>query len=200
MFCLIFPGKVPYGLAKAVGKPALLCLSSLSLPRRLSVSSASFCAAENQSSHWGWCIWVSLAGVRQMCAQCSSSPALTLRCAARPAEAWLLHGVTRKKEEPPIPGQSEMDAKSHCKSSTRPRLWAFGNLRLLVILRLEIPGSTDRVVLNNVLPDPTSQIRAQCSVCSGGLLQVLNLTMMLWIPLMTVRYRMKFSESITDLH
>lgn len=52
-----------------------------------------------------------------------------------------------------------MDEKSNwdwniCRPSTRPRLWAFGNLRLLVKLRLEIPSSADRVGLNNILQDP----------------------------------------------
>lgn len=77
---------------------------------------------------------------------------------------------------------------------------AFGSLRLLVILRLEIHSSADRAVLNKILPDLTSQIRAQCSVCSGGLSQALNLTVMLWTPLLTVRCREQFSESMIDFH
>lgn len=67
MLCHIFPGKVPCGLARVAGKPALLCLSGLGLPRGLSISSEShFCAAENQNCHWGWCIWVSFAGDRRV--------------------------------------------------------------------------------------------------------------------------------------
>lgn len=155
MLCHIFLGKVPCALAKVAGekagKPTLLCLSVLSLPRGLSVSSVSFlCCREPELSlrlmYLGFLGWWQ-AGV---CSVLSSLPTSALsRCLAL---VW----SDNEKGGTSLPGQSEMDEKSHwdwgiCRSSTRPRLWAFGNLNLLVILRLEIPSSSDRAVLNNIL-------------------------------------------------
>lgn len=39
-----------------------------------------FCASDNQSCHWGWCIWVSLAGDRQVWAQCYHHHLLWFSC------------------------------------------------------------------------------------------------------------------------
>lgn len=173
----IFPGKVPCALARVAGQPALLCSSGLSLPMgAIDQQWVSFlCCREPELSprllYMGFLCWWQAGGWQHSvpAPALPGSPASALRCAARLAGPQLLHRVTSKKKEPPIPRQSEMDESIHwdwgiCRSSTSPSLWAFGDLSLLVILRLESPSSSGRVVVITTLQDPSGWIRPQCSL------------------------------------